>query len=790
MDAGSKLTRSAEVGAKVGKLLRRRRETAVTHFTERVKAAVEGDAGSSKLPALLAAANPLNAWHYTIDAAQRSILFWDTMRRRGNEFVSSAVHGLEPALHFDSEMVSDGRGFERPVNYALLRIKPPEGVTVDAKRRPYLIIDPRAGHGPGIGGFKDDSQVGVALRAGHPVYFVIFFRDPEPGQTLLDVCTAEQRFVRKVRELHPDSPKPAIIGNCQGGWAAMMLSSSSPEDTGPIVINGAPMSYWGGAWSEGEGDNPMRYSGGLLGGTWLSSLTADMGNGKFDGAWLVYNFEKGNPANTFWDKYYNLYANIDTEPPRFLDFERWWGGYYLMNREEIEWITQNLFVGNKLWGGDVKSAGGDAFDLRAIRSPIVLFASMGDDITPPQQAFNWVADLYGSTDEIKARGQVIVGLVHQDIGHLGIFVSGKVAKKEHTQIVSVLQTIERLPPGLYAMEINQHTGADGKPEYEVEFRERQLEQVAAKLNRFQREDEKPFEAVEAISEFNQRAYELFARPMVQAMSNEFSAELLRRFHPLRVQHWALSDLNPWLAWVGPAAEAVRQQRHDVEADHPLRQLEQIGSEIFSATLDLYRGMRDAATEATFFGIYANMYTMYLAGRQPAEVQAPGEPRELPFVKEALASIAEGGYTEAVARAAYMLMRKDETLPLARLQTRDELAHDYAAYLPQIAQDQFRRIRGEQEIIAHYEPEQAIQSLPQLLADPADRKRLLTLLDKLMADQRVQATQPTERQLAMLGRIREVLGPPPASERRREPAGVVRPTGERRRQTAGARAATR
>jgi hypothetical protein len=148
--------------------------------------------------------------------------------------------------------------------------------------------------------------------------------------------------------------------------------------------------------------------------------------------------------------------------------------------------------------------------------------------------------------------------------------------------------------------------------------------------------------------------------MVQAMSNEFSAELLRRFHPLRVQHWALSDLNPWLAWVGPAAEAVRQQRHDVEADHPLRQLEQIGSEIFSASLDLYRGMRDAATEAAFFGIYANMYTMYLADRQPAEVQAPVEPRELPFVKEALAAIAEGGYTEAVARAGYLLMRKDET----------------------------------------------------------------------------------------------------------------------------------
>ena len=83
-------------------------------------------------------------------------------------------------LHFDHETVRDGRTFERPVNYAVLRIVPPNGITVDAGRRPYGIIDPRGGHGPGIGGFKDESQVGVALRAGHPVYFVVFFPRPEP----------------------------------------------------------------------------------------------------------------------------------------------------------------------------------------------------------------------------------------------------------------------------------------------------------------------------------------------------------------------------------------------------------------------------------------------------------------------------------------------------------------------------------------------------------------------------------------------------------------------------------
>ena len=176
----------------------------------------------------------------------------------------------------------------------------------------------------------------------------------------------------------------------------MMLATASPDDTGPVVINGAPMSYWSGAWSEGASDNPMRYAGGMLGGSWAASMAADLGNGKFDGAYLVQNFENLNPANSLWDKWYHVFDKVDTEPPRFLDFERWWGGYYLMNTEEIEWITRNLFVGNKVWSGEVKGAGGKAMDLREIKAPIVLFASMGDNITPPQQAFNWVADIYGA----------------------------------------------------------------------------------------------------------------------------------------------------------------------------------------------------------------------------------------------------------------------------------------------------------------------------------------------------------------------------------------------------------
>jgi hypothetical protein len=306
MNISRHLSQSQQIATKVPVLFQKRAKVAQEHFAEQLQKAFD-DNLSAVLSHPASAAHIWQDWYnYAVDASQRSILFWDTMRQRGNNFVEHTREGHTPVLHFAYETVVDGRTLARPVNYALVRIVPPEGVTVDPKRRPYIIIDPRAGHGPGIGGFKDDSQVGVALREGHTVYFVIFFPDPEPGQTLLHVCEAEKQFVRKVRALHPDSPKPAIVGNCQGGWAAMMLAAADPDDTGPIVINGAPMSYWGGAWQEGAGDNPMRYSGGMLGGTWIASLSADQGNGVFDGAYLVENFEKLNPANTFWDKYYHL----------------------------------------------------------------------------------------------------------------------------------------------------------------------------------------------------------------------------------------------------------------------------------------------------------------------------------------------------------------------------------------------------------------------------------------------------------------------------------------------------
>lgn len=369
--------------------------------------------------------SPQDHLDYQRDFFERQILFWDTLRKRANNMLEHELAGLPPLLDFKYETLLDARSFERPANYALLRITQVGDACwddcVDLDKPPVVVVDPRAGHGPGIGGFKQDSEVGMAMREGHPVYFVIFFPEPEPGQTLADVLHALRRFVEDVAQRHPGKP-PVLHGNCQAGWAVTLLAADCEGLAGPVVLNGSPLSYWAGK----SGVNPMRTSGGLLGGAWLAHLTADLGNGRFDGAWLAQNFENLKPEKAIWEKYANLFSNVDTEQDRFLEFERWWNGFYFLSREEILAIVENLFIGNQIEQGLFQICHGCTADLRRIKNPIVVFASYGDNITPPTQALGWIPAVYKDTADLKRAGQRIVYLTNPHVGHLGIFVSASV----------------------------------------------------------------------------------------------------------------------------------------------------------------------------------------------------------------------------------------------------------------------------------------------------------------------------------------------------------------------------
>jgi len=555
----------------------------------------DGKAAAAQAPSWKAA----DLLAYQRDVWERTVLFWDTLRHRANNMLEHERAGLPPLLDFRSETLLDARRFERPVNYALLRITQIGDECwedcVDINKPPVVVVDPRAGHGPGIGGFKRDSEVGIALHEGHPVYFVIFFPEPCPGQTLADVLHALRRFVEEVAARHPGKP-PILYGNCQAGWALALLAADCEGLNGPVVLNGSPLSYWAGEF----GVNPMRIAGGLTGGVWATRFLADLGNGRFDGAWLAQNFEALKPAKAIWEKYANLFTHIDSERGRFLEFERWWGGYYWLSREEMVAIVENLFIGNKLEQSEIRICDCCTVDLRRIRNPVVIFASYGDNITPPHQALGWIPAVYRDTGELKAAKQRIVYLTNPHVGHLGIFVSAGVARFEHRAILESLTEIEALAPGLYEMKIDNPTGDPDchRSQYSVRFEERDVKALRFDYPR------EAFERVRKVSEINDQLYQTFVSPWVRAIVNPCTAEALKWLHPMRMSRYLYSEsFNPWMRGVAALASVIAKNRSALPQNQPLLKLERQAIEWTTQIIEQATRSRDAAEEQDFSRIY-------------------------------------------------------------------------------------------------------------------------------------------------------------------------------------------
>jgi pimeloyl-ACP methyl ester carboxylesterase len=678
------------------------------------------------------------AMEYMVDAAQRSVLFWDVMRQRGNQYREHLAETVPNVLDYEVELVLDGRMLERPVNYGLVKVVPPPGVELDPTRRPFVIVDPRAGHGPGIGGFKADSEIGVAFKAGHTSYFIGFLPDPMPGQTIEDIARAEAVFLEKVTALHPEADgKPCVIGNCQAGWAVMMLAAIRPELFGPIIIAGSPLSYWAGV----HGKNPMRYSGGLLGGSWLTAFTGDLGHGKFDGAWLVQNFENQNPANTLWTKQYNLYSKIDTEAPRYLGFERWWGGHVNLNAEEMQFIVDELFVGNNLAAGRIQTSDGTAVDLRNIRSPIVVFCSKGDNITPPQQALGWILDLYENVDEIRSYGQTIIYTVHPSVGHLGIFVSGGVAKKEHGEFSSNIDLIDTLPPGLYEAVFESKTEDTANPDlatgqWVMRCEARTLDDIRA-LGGNDAADERCFATADRVSETNLALYRTFAQPIVRALVNPQLAEWMHQLHPLRLQYELFSDANPMMAPVAAMAEQVRDNRRPMAADNPFVAMQENASRQIVAALDAWRQASETFAERCFFTVYGSPTLQAAAGIDPAGTRPLRKAGKSPLHHELLqkriaelkARIPVGGLREAIIRGLLYVGTGRGAVDERGFEALRRIRRAHGD-MPLSA---FKALVREQFYLLVLDTEAALAALPSMLPDNGEiRRKAFDLIKQVMS----------------------------------------------------------
>ena len=663
----------------------------------------------------------------------------------------------------------------RPINYTLSRILPPPGIAIDPRKRPVVVVDPRAGQGPGVGGFKAESEIGDALGAGHPVYFIGFGAMPAPGQQFLDVVEGQVSFFERVVELHPEAPRPFAIGNCQAGYQTLMVAILRPDLFGPCLVAGSPMSYWQGE----HGKNPMRYAGGLLGGSWLTAMSSDLGKGKIDGTGLILNFDILNPANWLWGKQYEVYTHVDTDAERYLQFEKWWGDFIQLNGDELQFLVDNLFIGDKLTRNQLQSSNGTVFDLRSITSPIIVFTSTKDNISPPPQTLGWILDLYRDVDDIRATGRTIVYCVSQEIGHLAIFVSSKVGAKEDEEFVQLMDVIDCLPPGLYEMVISPRPAdvpAAGfvTGNWIARFEARSFDDVRT-LGRNSPEDDRAFAAVARLSEVNLSIYRTFMQPFVRAFASQPMADLTLALNPLRLSYTIFGDKNPWMKGMQPLAAAVLAARRPVPADNQLLALQAKVSEQITSGLESYRVARDKLEEQIFFGFYGSPFVQALLGINADSIvrPAPETSPETLAARQAQtdayeAMLKTGGFDEALTRTVlYVLAANrmlDQRCALALNVARQSLMHLSLAEFKILVRNQF--------FVLQLEPERAIEVLPSLIPDADARRTLLEQVRTIAS-----AGDPlTAAEDGRLARLSQLLAVPP--EKRAVSATSGRPAGSR------------
>jgi hypothetical protein len=394
-------------------------------------------------------------------------------------------------------------------------------------------------------------------------------------------------------------------------------------------------------------------------------------------------------------------------------------------------------------------------NLKNIEDPVVVFASSGDNITPPQQALNWIVKVYGSVEEIRRQQQVIVYLVHEEIGHLGIFVSGKVARKEHKAIIESIDLIEYLPPGLYEMVIKEQDTRLGITGHQIRFEERRVQDILALDDGLQ--DEKAFETVAAVSQAGDRFYRTFMRPWVQFWSTELSAEFLRQSHPLRVSRYMISDRNPMVWPLKAWAPVVKKQRGPVTPDNPFLALEKFFARSMEIGLNYYRDMRDMSQEYWFKSIYENPWMKMLFKDSSTEKTTEEENLEKrPKIEdedtgESLPAMEKGGFLAGLVRILLAITIADKSLDRDELAAAEDLVLNYKPS-KKIKRDDYIQMVREQSRILQTDPDQAITTLPKLTKTSKDRQRAMAAAQKIVFADRVLNSQEE----AVWGQIRKAL----------------------------------
>jgi hypothetical protein len=323
-------------------------------------------------------------------------------------------------------------------------------------------------------------------------------------------------------------------------------------------------------------------------------------------------------------------------------------------------------------------------------------------------------------------GRTIVYLRHASIGHLGIFVSGEVARREHRELLGAVETINALPAGLYEMLIDDLPDT----QYAVRFEPRRIADIHGEVPP-PRDDDREFALVERASSINNSVYDGFIRPWLRPLINEPTADLLRKAHPFHQQQVLWSSSNPALWWLAGSAAQVRNERRPAATDNPLLAWQALFSNQVQDTLNAYRDLRDATQELCFYGVYGALNQ--LSGNVPTrDLQAHAENHDKALLERLQTALPLGGLMEALVRILFLLDRDSDARGKANL---DKLLEQMQRLLQDHSVEplDLRDTLQTQKMLVLTYPQESLQSLPLLLPETEERQQVLAAVANLLPE---------------------------------------------------------
>jgi tellurite resistance protein len=211
----------------------------------------------------------------------------------------------------------------------------------------------------------------------------------------------------------------------------------------------------------------------------------------------------------------------------------------------------------------------------------------------------------------------------------------------------------------------------------------------------------------------------------------------------------------------PAVDWARAERQKAQADNPFLALERLAAHSIIQGMDLVRDLRDAAYENTFLSIYGTPW-MRMLGQ--AVTPEPAQPdvnalRELVEVQQALECMERGDLGAAVIRMLILLAGSRGSVRRDRLERSAQVLNSTQPFQAMGPKRRAELIQ-QQSLIAEFEPQRAIETLPVLLKTVADREQALDVVNHILGAR----SEMEPHSLQMIQRMEQLLGvAPPKAE---------------------------